>query len=151
MARAPVVLAEDDYRLEDQVGFLLRKAHQAASEIFQSQAGPHQITPTQFSTLIRLDDLGELSHGDLAELTAMDPATLLGVVQRLAKRDLLSVRADPADGRRRLVRLTEAGHELARSLRAIGPRISELTLDGFSAAERRELLRLLARLGARAP
>lgn len=162
---APAVLAEDDYRLEAQVGFLLRKAHQAATEVFQSQAGRYQVTPTQFSTLIRLDDaarlsrsdvgklsrndVGELSQGDLGELTAMDPATLLGVIQRLAKRGLLAVRADPCDGRRRLVRLTAEGRALARTLRGIGARISELTLEGFSDAERRELLRLLARLGGR--
>ena len=152
MARppAPAVAIEADYRLDDQVGFLLRKAHQAASEIFQSQVAPYQVTPTQFSTLIRLDDLGELSQSDLGELTATDPATLLGVIQRLAKRGLLAVRPDPDDGRRRLVRLTEEGHALARELRSVGPTVSEMTLASFSAVERRELLRLLARLGERA-
>ena len=151
MARvpAPAAVIEEDYRLDDQVGFLLRKAHQAASEVFQSQVAPYQVTPTQFSTLIRLDDQGELSQSDLGELTAMDPATLLGVIQRLSKRGLLAVRPDPDDGRRRLVRLTEEGHALAQNLRSVGPTISEMTLAGFTAAERRELLRLLAQLGER--
>ena len=57
------------------------------------------------------------------------------------------LRSDPADGRRRLVQLTHDGHELARALVAVGPDISSETLDGLSAAERRDLLRLLDRLG----
>lgn len=141
-------LIDDDYRLEDQVGFLLRQAHQFASEIFQSELGQHQITPTQFSTLIRLEDCGELSQGDLGEMTAMDPATLLGVVQRLAKRDLVAVRSDPGDGRRRLVQLTSEGRSLAGKLRRIGPRVSRRTLEGLSAVEQRDLIRLLGSLGA---
>jgi DNA-binding MarR family transcriptional regulator len=45
------------------------------------------------------------------------------------------------------VQLTHDGHELARELVAVGPDISSETLDGLSAAERRDLLRLLDRLG----
>ncbi len=142
---------DDDYRLEEQIGFLLRKAHQTATDIFNSQVGSEGVTPTQFSALVKLLDGGEMSQTALGEATAMDPATILGVVQRLAARDLLAVRPDPSDGRRRLIRLTPAGMALATRLRAIGPHISQLTLAGLSARERKAVLRLLARLGERRP
>jgi DNA-binding MarR family transcriptional regulator len=45
------------------------------------------------------------------------------------------------------VQLTRDGHELARQLVAIGPAISSETLEGLSAKEQRELLRLLDKLG----
>lgn len=140
---------DDDYRLEEQIGFLLRRAHQFATDVFNGQVGTEGVTPTQFSTLIKLLECGEMSQTALGEATAMDPATILGVVQRLAVRALLIVRADPTDGRRRLIRLTQAGQALATQLRAVGPRISERTLAGFSGRDRKTLSRLLARLGAR--
>ena len=54
---------------------------------------------------------------------------------------------DPEDGRRRLVQLTHDGHELARELVAIGPKISSETLAGLSDKEQQDLLQLLDRLG----
>ena len=136
-----------DYRLDQQIGFLLRRAHQYASEVFQSKIGNRNLTPQQFSVLVTLLEQRELAQTRLGVMVAMDPATVLGVVQRLAQRGLVAVRTDPDDGRRRLVQLTHDGHELARELVAIGPAISSETLEGLDEAERRDLLRLLDRLG----
>jgi MarR family transcriptional regulator, lower aerobic nicotinate degradation pathway regulator len=136
-----------DYRLDQQVGFLLRRAHQYATEVFQSKIGSRNLTPQQFSVLVTLLERREIAQTRLGGLVAMDPATVLGVVQRLAHRGLVAVRTDPGDGRRRLVQLTHDGHELARELVAIGPTISRETLDGLSETEQRDLLRLLDRLG----
>ncbi|MFN4764810.1 MarR family winged helix-turn-helix transcriptional regulator, partial [Gillisia sp. Q332] len=136
-----------DYRLNRQIGFLLRRAHQYASEVFQSKIGDRNLTPQQFSVLVTLLEQREIAQTRLGGLVAMDPATVLAVVQRLPQRGLVAVRTDPDDGRRRLVQLTHDGHELARQLVAIGPSISSETLEGLSEKEQRELLRLLDRLG----
>jgi DNA-binding MarR family transcriptional regulator len=136
-----------DYRLNRQIGFLLRRAHQYATEVFQSKVGGRSITPQQFSVLVTLLERREVAQTKLGGLVAMDPATVLGVVQRLAQRGLVAVRRDPDDGRRRLVQLTRDGHELAAELLAIGPAISRDTLSGLSEEEQRDLLRLLDRLG----
>lgn len=138
-----------DYRLNQQIGFLLRRAHQYASEVFQAKIGSRGVTPQQFSVLVTLLERREIAQSRLGELVAMDPATVLGVVQRLAQRGLVAVRTDPDDGRRRLVQLTHDGHELARELVGIGPAISRETLEGLSAQEQRDLLRLLDKLGQR--
>ena len=145
----PRPAVDDDYRLEEQIGFLLRRAHQVATDIFGSEIGAERLTPMQFSALVKLLQCGEMSQSALGEATAMDPATILGVVQRLAGRGLLAIRADPGDGRRRLIQLTRSGADLAKRLREIGPRISEATLAGFNARDRKSLLRLLAMLGER--
>src|SRR3546814_18514337 len=82
-------------------GFLLRRAHQHASEVFQSKIGNRNLTPQQFSVLVTLLERREIAQTRLGGLVAMDPATVLGVVQRLAQRGLVAVRPDPDDGRRR--------------------------------------------------
>lgn len=60
---------------------------------------------------------GDLSHGDLCVLTAMDRATLRGVVERLVRSRLVVTRIDAADARRRRIRLTRKGSALALRLR----------------------------------
>lgn len=141
--------ADDDidaYRLEAQVGHLLRKAHQRATSIFLNTIGDPSITPTQFAALVRLYQHGELPQTRLGRLTAMDPATILGVIRRLSERALTETRPDPRDRRRTLVGLTPEGRELARRLIVNGPKVSADTLAPLDAAERETFLRLLARL-----
>ena len=50
------------YRIEDQVGYLLRRAHQRASAIFQTTIGDPNITPTQYSSMVKLHEYTELKH-----------------------------------------------------------------------------------------
>jgi DNA-binding MarR family transcriptional regulator len=136
----------DSYVLEAQVGHLLRKAHQRATSIFLETIGDPSITPTQFAALVRLYQHGEQPQTRLGRLTAMDPATILGVIRRLTERSLTRTRSDPRDRRRTLVGLTPAGRELARYLILNGPKVSAVTLEPLAPAEREEFLRLLARL-----
>jgi DNA-binding MarR family transcriptional regulator len=147
--KKPRAAPPEDYRLQSQVGFLLRKAHQAASEAFVATMDGNDVTPRQFSVLVTLLQRGETGLGLLGDLTAMDPATLLGVVRRLAGRKLLTVRGDPDDGRRRIARLTRQGSDLAATLISLGPQVSQRILADFTAAEQATLLAFLERLGNR--
>ena len=49
---------ENTYRLDDQVGYLLRLASQRHTTIFQSLS-VEGLTPTQFSALVRIAEQGE--------------------------------------------------------------------------------------------
>lgn len=136
----------DGFRLEEYVGHLLRKASQRATDIFQRVMSEYQVTPTQFAALIKLADEGEVSQNVLGRLTAMDPATILGVVSRLRRRDLVDSRLDPDDRRRILLCLTEKGRGLAAELRAIAGTVTLETLSPLTKSERRTFLRLLHKL-----
>ncbi len=139
--------ADGRYRLEEQAGYLLRRAHQRATAIFLSVFGDAQITPTQWAALVKLRDEGALSQNHLGRLTAMDPATVQGVIRRLAKRGLIERRADAADRRRTVLTLSPEGRRLVAGLSARGLRVSETILAPLDARERRRLLELLRRLG----
>ena len=134
------------YVLEEQVGHLLRRAHQRHSAIFQATIGDAQLTPLQFAALMKLADLGEASQNHLGRLTAMDAATMQGVIKRLIARGLIGRRPDPGDRRRLLLTLTQDGAAIAAEAAARGLTISELTLDPLTAAERETFLRLLAKM-----
>lgn len=133
-----------DYRLDDQIGFVLRRVTQRHLAIF-SGAIPG-LTPRQFATLARLAAAGPLSQNHLGRETAMDAATIKGVVDRLRAQGLVDTAADPRDRRRLVVRLSEAGRSLFAATKAAATEVSERTLAPLDATERAALLALLARL-----
>ena len=134
------------YVLENQVGHLLRRAHQRHTAIFQATVEDEQLTPLQFAALMRLADVGETSQNQLGRLTAMDAATMQGVIKRLISRGLIDRRPDPNDRRRLLLTLSAAGERMVDGVKDIGFRITDRTLEPLSQAERETFIKLLRRL-----
>jgi len=134
------------YVLEDQIGHLLRRAHQRHTAIFAAGMAAANLTPTQYAALVKIRDLGQVTQNRLGRLTAMDPATVQGVVNRLLARTLVERRADPANKRRKILTLTAAGKKLVRAAIPHGRSISEETLSPLDETERKALLDLLGRL-----
>jgi DNA-binding MarR family transcriptional regulator len=142
------IAALDGYVVEDQVGFLLRRAHQRHAALFQDGiAEAADLTPTQFTALIKTVEQGRVTQNQLGRLTAMDPATIQGVVRRLILRGLVQRLPDPMDRRTAVLTPTAAGIALAGRAVACARRITEATLHPLDAAERRALLALLRKLG----
>ncbi|WP_293810889.1 MarR family transcriptional regulator [uncultured Bosea sp.] len=135
-----------DYVLDEQVGFLMRRAQQRHISIFQEMMGSHGPTPTQFAALSKLADGEEISQNQLGRMTAMDPATIKGVIARLAERGLVERLSDPNDQRRVLIRLSEAGLAAMPKFFETAKAITVATLEPLSPGETKQLLALLARL-----
>ncbi len=135
------------YRVERQIGHLLRRAHQRASAIFQETLADPNLTPTQFAALMRLCDDGAMSQNHLGRLTAMDPATIQGVMRRLEERGLVQRAPDPKDRRRTILSPTEEGRELAKKLIPSAKAVSARTLSPLTPDEQKTLTELLDRLG----
>ncbi|MBY0431963.1 MAG: MarR family transcriptional regulator [Rhodospirillales bacterium] len=137
---------EAPYALEDQVGHLLRRANQRHVALFMANISDDQLTPTQFSALVKIGDCGEVSQNHLGRLTAMDPATSFGVIRRLLTRRLISRRPDPDDARRVLLRLSPAGEELRAQAIVRARTITTATLAPLKPEEQTVFLSLLRRL-----
>jgi DNA-binding MarR family transcriptional regulator len=133
------------YALDEQVGFILRQVVQRHSAIFANGI-EIDLTTTQWAALAKLHEAGPLSQNLLGRLTVMDAATIKGVVDRLIQRGLTETRADPDDGRRRLVSLTEAGRALVEALAPKALRITEETLAPLDPEERKLFTALLLKL-----
>src|SRR3546814_11556946 len=50
------------YVLEDQIGHLIRRAHQRHTALFMAMIGDAQVTTTQYAALVKLYEMGELSQ-----------------------------------------------------------------------------------------
>ncbi len=132
------------YRLDDQVGHLLRRANQRHLAIY-ARAIP-ELTPMQFATLAKLHEAGALSQNTLGRLTAMDAATIKGVVDRLRRDGHVQTENDKTDRRRTIVSLTPGGRALAEALFERARAVSRETLAPLDAAEQAMFLHLLRKM-----
>jgi DNA-binding MarR family transcriptional regulator len=135
------------YVLEAQVGFLLRCAHQSATEDFSAVMARFAVTPTQFAALAKLDDLGSVSQNQLGRLTRMDPATISGVVGRLIARGFVRQSPHAHDARLVLLGLTPSGRTAVSEMKAVAAQVSQRTLGRLSPAEADAFLAALAKIG----
>lgn len=133
-----------DYVLDDQIGYVLRRVTQRHLALF-SEAIP-EVTTTQFAVMARLAEMGPQSQNHLGRATAMDAATIKGVVDRLMRQGLVNTTPDPDDRRRLTVALTTAGHALYQARIPSALTVSSRTLDPLSPEEQSQFLALLARL-----
>lgn len=139
--------ALDGYVVEDQVGLMLRRAHQRHTAIFLDGMAAADLTPTQFTALIKTIELGAVTQNHLGRLTAMDPATIQGVVRRLTARGLVRRGLDPQDKRMAVLEATDSGRALAQQAVKAARRITDATLAPLDETERRAFLSILRKMG----
>ena len=137
---------DNSYVLDHQVGYLLRLANQRHSSLFQ-EIVPLGLTPTQFAALVKLAELGKCSQNELGRRTAMDVATIKGVIERLSKKGLVEINPDPNDKRRAILSIPADQTKIIPDLYEAGKKISNLTLSPLSASEQKIFVRMLKRLG----
>lgn len=96
--------------------------------------------------------LGEgraLTAQAVCEATAMDKVTVSRAIRALDERGLVQRKPNPADKRASDVTLTAAGAEVYGEVAPLALRYEQALLEGFSAAERDQLMALLEKLERR--
>lgn len=135
----------NQYRLDEQIGFLLRVTMQRHTAIFMSKM-IEQLTQTQFAALAKLYEVGACSQNQLGRLIYLDAATIKGVVDRLAVRGFVSALSDPKDRRRLAVTLTARGRQVTEDAIKVAAKATAETLNPLTAEEQRTVARLLTKL-----
>ena len=125
------------------LGYRLRLAQQAVFRDFA--ASVQGLSPGRVGLLILIDANPGVTQSRLAEAAGRDRSTMVGVVDKLEARSLIERRRG-ADRRTNGLWLTRPGRAmLARALRSIA-RHEQRIAARLSAAERRQLLALLAKI-----
>lgn len=100
-----------EFRLEDQIGFKLRRANQRYLTLFSQHMA--ELTPTQLAVLFKLREKGHLSQNYLGRLVAIDAASTKTVVDRLRVKALIVSAPSQTDRRMLVIALTETGRHAA--------------------------------------
>jgi DNA-binding MarR family transcriptional regulator len=91
----------------------LRRAARAVTRLYNRELLSDGIEITQFTLMMALNQVGEISQGELGELLALDSTSLTRMMKLL--KEHAWVQAKEGDDRRfRLFRLTKAGREKFR-------------------------------------
>ena len=125
------------------IGLFLRRLRHAPVQ--------DELTPPEISALERLDRAGSATPGQLAKAEQISPQAMGVTLSGLEERGFVERRPDPADGRRAVMSLTEAGRRAVRNKRtARNEQLAKALLDGFTRAELQTLMAaapLIERLG----
>lgn len=133
-------------RIDRTATWLLSRAN-ARAQAIRVEAFTEAKTSGYISRLLAsLADEGEASQAELARRTGIDPSDVVATLNDLVARGFVSRMRDPLDGRRNIVTLTPKGRAELRRLDAVVANIQDQFLAALTAAERRQFVRILAKL-----
>src|ERR1035437_1135290 len=115
------------------IGLLLRRLRQGG--------GGREVSPPESSALGRLDRSGPATPSELAKREQISPQSMGATLAALQARGLIERRPDPQDGRRAVLSVTGAGHDVLRDKRnARTEQLAQALSTGFTPAELRQLM-----------
>jgi DNA-binding MarR family transcriptional regulator len=101
------------------------------------------LTPASFGLLNVLGAREGAMQQELGKAMGIDPSTMVALIDELESAGLARRRPHPTDRRARAVAITPKGRRALERGRALAGQVEDEVLRGLTAAERRELLRLL--------
>ncbi|MGY1838159.1 MULTISPECIES: MarR family winged helix-turn-helix transcriptional regulator [unclassified Modestobacter] len=128
------------------LGRLLRGSLQRHGRLWSQHVSA--VTHVQWLALSALHRSGDIHQRTLGELISLDKASLTDMLDRLSRQRLIGRFRDPADGRRRVLRLTYEGHDLLREVADSVREVEAVYLEPLDAARRTTFTQGLSRLVA---
>jgi DNA-binding MarR family transcriptional regulator len=129
--------------LQVSIGLFIRRLRHAPVQ--------NEVTAPEMSVLGRLDRAGPVTPGRLAQAEQISPQAIGVTLNGLVRRGLVERHADPRDGRRAVMSLTEAGRQVVRGKRtARAEQLAKVLAAGFTREELEVLMAaapLIERLG----
>jgi DNA-binding MarR family transcriptional regulator len=125
------------------VVYLLAKAYQRAHALLKRRVSVYGLTPIQQLVLGGLWHEEGMSAGDLGKKLGLDPATLSGILDRMAEREWIVKQTDLEDKRVLRIYLTDEARNLEPKLTEERDCANEEILRNLSIEERVLLKRLL--------
>ncbi|MGQ5262636.1 MarR family winged helix-turn-helix transcriptional regulator [Micromonospora sp. ZYX-F-536] len=126
--------------------WLLNQTASHAARLISEGFAAHHLRGYHYRLLTALAEDGPASQADLGRRCGIDRSDVVAAVNDLAGRGLVVRAPDPADRRRNVISLTDAGADEARRMGQTVERVQQDLLAPLSADERDQLTRLLTRL-----
>ncbi len=134
------------YDFEQDVGYWLVQTARAYRKALEDELVPYGITFRQAQVLGWLCLTRDLSQSQLAKVLMIEPATLVGVLERMERDGLISRLTDPSDHRRKIIRLDHRAKELCDAVAECATRVHARAAQGLGPAQLDTLRELLKRI-----
>jgi DNA-binding MarR family transcriptional regulator len=133
---------DEEQRLLPLLDYLARVGRRAA----EASMAPGGLRPRHLIALKLLQEHGSVSQQALAETLSLDPSNVVGLLNDLEERRLITRRRDPEDRRRHIVEVSSLGEEELELANARLSCVEDELLTALSAEERSTLYDLLVRV-----
>ena len=130
-------------KLDRGLGFLVRLLDTRVSVLYEQLTAQNDITPRQFGVLLTLYQQGTLTLTELAKHIRVDRSTLGEMINRMAKRSLISKRNNGNDGRSAEVLLAPAGRAVLLKLVTGAAELQAALLAPLPAEDRAHFMRCI--------
>jgi DNA-binding MarR family transcriptional regulator len=133
-------------RLEGLLGYFLRRADVFTFQSFNAHLAEDRISPGQLGVLLMCEANSGINQTRLGKALGIDRSTLVAMIDLLEGRGLVARTPSAVDRRSHALKLTRQGEAF---LKALQPRLQRHEAEiarNLSAAERRQLMDLLARI-----
>jgi len=110
------------------------------------EAGSVDITPVQFITLFAISTRPDTDAASVSELVAFDRTTIGQVLFRLESKGLIMRRSGEEDRRKKILRVTDAGHVILDRVLSMLPKIADNIIGVLTDEERQTLIGLLQKV-----
>lgn len=141
--RAPWLL--DDI-LRDRPGYLVRRLHQTSVSIFAQEMAQFDLTPVQYSVLAVVVEQPGIDQVSAAEMVGVDRTTIVGVIDRLARKGLMTRSVADYDKRARVLKSTRVGEKLMARVAIAAEAVRLRLLEPLSDAESALFCELMERV-----
>lgn len=145
-AAAPSVEAVDTSYLEGLLGYNARRAALAIIEVFLQRMAVYDLRPVDFSVLSLITHNPGITSRQLCSALGILPPNLVGMINALEKRELITRQPHPTDGRAMGLHLTAVGARLMREAEHTAAELESDVAARLTAAESKTLIRLLKKL-----
>jgi MarR family transcriptional regulator, lower aerobic nicotinate degradation pathway regulator len=140
-----------DTAVAEYAGQLFFRLWRVSHTRFAEALEPLGLTTALFALLNVLATREGAIQQELGAAMAIDPSTMVSLVDQLETAGLAKRRPRPRDRRAREVAITPKGRRVLERARRLAMQVQDEVLRGLSPAERRELLALLRRALDSAP
>jgi DNA-binding MarR family transcriptional regulator len=127
-------------------GYLMARLGDASRRRFHNALEPEGLHPRDFGVMTMVAAHPGLSQQQLHEKTAIDPSSMVAVIDDLEAKGLAERRPHPEDRRVRAIYLTEQGQHTLERVRALAAELQRELFGALTAEEGRTLHRLLRKL-----
>ena len=136
------------YETNESIEFLLRAVNRRAEKLANQELARFDLTNTQFRTLMYLSHQPPLTvrQCDLEVFFSKSNPAVTGILNNMEQKGLIRRVCNPADGRSKVLEITEAGWELLPKLKCYQGWMDKLLTENMTEEEKAILIVLLKKM-----